>query len=117
MQGSAKRKQNSVITIDSWSPLNTVIVFHCQLELSITTHCLLLSSHSWTEPPIKPGLSLQASHLMRSLLEVVLASLLLPAGHILAEERYPFHPQYVEILADSPVPVQVMDRDQELPEK
>ena len=54
---------------------------------------------------------------MRSLLEVVLASLLLPAGHVLAEERYPFNPQYVEILADSPVPVQVMDRDQELPEK
>ena len=54
---------------------------------------------------------------MRSLLEVVLASLLLPAGQVLAEERYPFNPQYVEILADSPVPVQVMDRDQELPEK
>ena len=53
MQGSAKRKQNSVITIDSWSPVNTVIVFHCQLELSIMTHCLLLSSHSWTGPRYK----------------------------------------------------------------
>merc|ERR1711936_785616 len=55
--------------------------------------------------------------LMRSLLELVLLSLLLRAGQVQAEERFPFQPQYVEMLAASPVPVRVIDKDQELPEK
>ena len=47
----------------------------------------------------------------------VLVSLLLSAGQVLARERYPFHPQYVQILPDSPLQVQVIDKDHELPEK
>ena len=54
--------------------------------------------------------------LMRSLLEVVLSVLLL-LGDVSPEERYPFHPQFVEMKSDNPLPVQVVTTGQELPEK
>ena len=53
---------------------------------------------------------------MRSLLEVVLSVLLL-LGDVSPEERYPFHPQFVEMKSDNPLPVQVVTTGQELPEK
>ena len=67
--------------------------------------------------PYKGRPTCQSPQLMRSLLELVLLSLLLRAGQVQAEERFPFQPQYVEMLAASPVPVRVIDKDQELPEK
>ena len=53
---------------------------------------------------------------MRSLVEVVVSGLLL-LGPIRPEERYPFHPQFVEMKSDNPLPVQVVTTGQELPEK
>ena len=52
---------------------------------------------------------------MRFLLEVVVVSVLL-LGDVSPEERYPFHPQIVEMKSD-PVPVQVVSAGQELPER
>ena len=53
---------------------------------------------------------------MRSLVEVVVAGFLL-LGDVSPEERYPFHPQLVEIKSEAPVPVQVVSAGQELPER
>ena len=49
-------------------------------------------------------------------MEVVVSGILL-LGDVTPEERYPFHPQFVEMKSEAPVPVQVVTAAQELPER